>query len=158
MKIDPALIVFFASMFPLGELRAGIPLGMYLGMPIESAFFWGELGNFVVVILILKLLGPVSAWLMKHSAWFNRFLTKLFHLTREKHTRAYKKYGPYLVAALVAIPFPGTGGWTGALLAFLFDMPFWKSILLITFGNLIAGTLVALGFGGAMEFIKFIKH
>lgn len=153
-QLPREILVFLASMMPIGELRAGIPLGLLLGMPAESVFFWAELGNILIILLVLKALGPMSGWLMKHSAWCNRFFEKLFHHTRKKHSERFEKMGAVFIVLLVAIPLPGTGAWTGALLAFLFDLPYWKSIGLIFIGNIIAGILITLGFGGAMEFIK----
>jgi len=148
------LLVFLASMMPIGELRAAIPLGLFLGMPAEAAFFWAQLGNILIIMLILKILGPTSAWLMKHSKWCEKFFAKLFHHTRTKHREKFEKMGSWFIVLLTAIPLPGTGGWTGALLAFLFDLPYWKSIGLIFIGNIIAGLLVTFGVGGAMEFVK----
>ena len=152
------LLVFLASMLPVGELRAAIPLGLFLGMSSEAAFFWAELGNILIIMLILKMLGPISGFLMQHSKWFNKIFTKLFHHTRNKHTHRFEKMGAPLILVLAAIPLPGTGGWTGALLAFLFDLPFWKSVLLILIGNLIAGILILLGIGGGLEFIHLLNH
>lgn len=127
-------------------------------MPAESVFFWAELGNILIILLLLKAFGPVSGWLMKHSVWCKRFFEKLFNHTRKKHSEKFEKMGAVFIVMLVAIPLPGTGAWTGALLAFLFDLPYWKSIGLILIGNIIAGILITLGFGGAMEFTKiFIK-
>lgn len=149
------LLVFLVSMLPVGELRAAIPLGLFFGMSPEAAFFWAELGNILIIMLVLKMLGSVSTWLMKHSKWCDKFFTKLFHHTRTKHGQKFDKTGAILILILAAIPLPGTGGWTGALIAFLFDIPYWKSIGLIFIGNLICGVLVTVGFGSAMEFIKF---
>ncbi len=152
------LLVFLASMMPIGELRAAIPLGLFLGMSPEAAFFWAELGNILIIFPILKLLGPISAWLMKHSKWCDKIFTKLFHHTRTKHSEKMEKMGEVFIVILTAIPLPGTGAWTGALLAFLFEVPFRRSILLILAGNIICGILVTLGVGGAMEFVKiFVK-
>lgn len=152
------LLVFLAAMMPIGELRAAIPLGLFLGMPSEAAFFWAELGNILIILPILKLLGPISTWLMQHSKWFDKIFTKLFHHTRAKHSQKMEKMGEVFIVILTAIPLPGTGAWTGALLAFLFDVPFWRAVLLILAGNILCGILVLLGVGGAMEFIKiFVK-
>ena len=158
MNLPPALIVFLMSMLPVGELRAAIPVGLFLGMPAEAAFFWAELGNMIPIFFILKLLGPTSTWLMKHSVFFNKLLTKLFHSTREKHSKKFERIGSLMIVLLEAIPLPGTGGWTGAVIAFLFDVPYWKAIGLIFIGNVIAGILVTAGVGGAMEFIKLFSH
>lgn len=152
--VSRELLVFLASMMPIGELRAGIPLGLLLGMPAEAAFFWAQLGNILAIMLILKVLGPISTWLMKHSKWCEKFFAKLFHHTRTKHSEKFEKLGSIFIVAIAAIPIPGTGGWTGALLAFLFELPYWKSIGLIFIGNIICGLLVTFGIGGAMEFVK----
>ncbi len=148
------LVVFFASMLPIGELRAALPLGLFLGLSPEASFFWSELGNILIVMLILKMLGPISIWLMKHSKWLNKMFSKLFHHTRTKHTERFEKMGEALLVILTAIPIPGTGAWTAALIAFLFELPYWKSILFILIGNVLCGILITAGFGGAMEFIK----
>jgi len=153
--IPKELIVFFASMLPIGELRAGIPLGLFWGMSKESTFFWAQLGNIVIVMAILKILGPISSWLMKHSKWCEKNFNKLFHHTRTKHQKKIEKMGGFFLILITSIPVIGTGGWTAALIAFLFGLPYWQSVGFILIGNIICGILVILGFGGAMEFIKF---
>ncbi len=156
--LPPELLVFLASMFPIGELRTGIPLGIFLGMQPLWAFFWGEFGNILIVMLALKLLKPISSWLMAHSKFCNHIFLKIFHHTRNKHSTKIKKMGSFFLLALTAIPIPGTGGLTGALVAFIFDLAYWPSIGLIFIGNIIAGILVMFGAGGIMELIKlFIK-
>jgi len=153
--IPRELLVFFAAMLPIGELRAGIPLGLLLGMPGEAVFFWAELGNILIILLVLKALGPISAWLMKHSKWCDRVFTKLFHHTRTKHSAKMEKMGEVFIVLLTTIPLPGTGAWTGALLAFLFNVPYWRAILLIFIGNILCGILLLFGVGGAIELYKF---
>lgn len=156
--LPPELLVFFTSMLPIVELRGAIPLGLLLHLPIEGAFFWAEIGNMIPIFFILKLLGPVSDFLIKHSKFFEKFFHKLFTLTREKHGHKMQKWGAASILILTSIPLPGTGAWTGALLAFLFDIPFWKAVILILIGNLIAGLLICFGFGSAIEVAKlFVK-
>ena len=157
MTIPPELLVFGVSMLPIFELRGAIPLGMLLGMSKEAAFFWAEIGNIIPVFFLLKLLGPISKWLMEHFKFFNRIFTKIFTHTREKHSKTFTKFGPVFLIALTAIPLPGTGAWTGVLITFLFDMPYWRSILLILIGNIIAGILVSFGFGAGLELIKMFQ-
>jgi uncharacterized membrane protein len=155
MPLPPEILVLFVAMLPVLELNAAIPLGLLLHMPIEAAFFWAQIGNIIPVMLILKLLEPISGFLMKHFHFFNIFFTKLFDKTRKKHSQKFEQVGSILLITLIAIPLPGAGAWTASLLAFLFDLPYWRSVLLILAGNIIAGFLICLGFGGAMEVGKF---
>jgi len=155
--IPKELIVFLTSMLPVGELRAAIPLGLFLGISPEGSFFWAELGNILMIMLILKILGPISTFLMKHSKWCEKIFTKLFHHTRTKHSQKFEKMGSAFIILMTALPIPGTGGWTGALIAFLFDLPYWQSVGLILVGNILCGILVTFGFGSAMEFIKMFS-
>ncbi len=157
MTIPPALLIFGLSMLPIVELRGAIPLGVLMKMPIESAFFWAELGNIIIVLLILKLLGPTSEFLIRHSKFFQNFFTKLFAFTRKKHSRKFEKFGTALIVLLTATPLPGTGAWTGALLAFLFDINYFRAVGLIFIGNIVAGMLISFGIGGTLEIFKFLK-
>ena len=149
MNIDffvalPAWIkVFFLSMMPFGELRASIPVGIAVyKMDPALVFFVSVLGNITAVLLILIFLGFISRYLSRKSYLFNRFFAWLFTRTKDKHYAIIEKYGIYALAVFVAVPLPFTGGWTGALIAFVFGIPFWQSFLSIAAGVLIAGLLV----------------
>ena len=157
MKITPILLVIIISALPIGELRAGIPLGQYLGMSAITAFLWAELANIAIVIILLKTLKPVTTWLMKNFKFFHRFLTKIFESTRKKHSQKIQQAEVVGLITFVAIPLPGTGAWTASLLAFLFDIPFWRALISIFIGNIIAGLLVTAGIGSAIEIIKYFK-
>jgi len=140
----PELIVTFIAAMPILELRAAMPVGKLLGMPIESIFFWSIVGSILPVFFILKFLDPVSKFLMKHSKWFNRLLTNIFEKTRKKHTKKFEEIGAVLLLSFTAIPFPGFGAWTGALIAYLFNVPYWKAIGLITAGVIIMAVIVGM--------------
>lgn len=157
MIIPKELIVLASAMLPFSELNGAIPLGVFLGLPIEAAFFWAEVGNIIPIMLILKLFGPISTWLMKHSVFFKRFFTKIFDTTRQKHSQKIDKLGAVFLAGFIAIPLPGAGAWTASLIAFLFNFPYWRAVGIIFIGNICAGILVSLGIGGALEIIKFLK-
>ncbi|MEW6407380.1 MAG: small multi-drug export protein [Patescibacteria group bacterium] len=156
--IPKEIATFFIAMLPIGELRASIPiaLGVY-NLSWSQAFFWSVLGNIIPVVLILLCLEPLSWFLSKHFKIFERFFLWLFAWTRKKHNHRFEKWGAVTLIAFVAIPLPMTGGWTGAVAAFVFGIPFRKSLPLIFSGILIAGiivTLTSLGVSFSFNFLN----
>ena len=132
-------------MTPIGELRLSLPLALTVyRLDWGVAFLISVIGNLIPVLLILLFLGPVSKYLATNFKIFQRFFTWLFERTRRKHDSKIKKYGYPALVAFVAIPLPVTGGWTGSLIAFLFDIPFRKAFPLIASGVVIAGVIVSL--------------
>lgn len=107
----------------------------------------------VPVIFIVYLLDPVQKFLSAHSRLFNWFFQKLFARTRRKHTKRFETMEEIALVAFVAIPLPMTGGWSGALAAFVFGISPKKSIPLIFLGVLIAGIIVSLLTLGVKFFI-----
>lgn len=139
-----ALIVFFLSMTPLAELRLGIPYGMgVLKMATLETFFWGVLGNIIPVIILLKLLPLATEWIFRHSNFLKTRLKKYFERLHVQHSTKFNRLGALFLAAFVAVPLPGTGAWTGALLAYLFNIPFWLAFGSISLGVVGAGVIVA---------------
>ncbi len=137
------LATFLIAMTPVGELRAAIPLALgFYKMSVFSAFFWSVSGNIAAVIIILILIKPVSGFLISHFPFFNRFLKYLFARTRKNFSASQIKWGELALIIFVAIPFPATGGWSGALVAYLFGIPFKRALFLISAGVVIAGVLV----------------
>lgn len=149
------IIVFLTAMIPVIELRGAIPLGYAMGIPPETIFLWAFFGNLLPCLFILLLLEPISKLLMKYSVLFNKFFTKLFEKTRTKHTSSIEKWGAPFLITFVAIPLPGTGAWTGCLIAFIFGMKYWKALLSISLGIVIADLLVTLSLAGILS-IKFV--
>ncbi|MCK4525039.1 MAG: small multi-drug export protein [Candidatus Andersenbacteria bacterium] len=142
-NFPPELATFIISMLPISELRGAIPvaIGVYHLNPIE-AYFLAVIGNIIPVVFILKYLEPVSEYLMAKSKFSNKFFTYLFEHTRRKHNGKFEKWGALALITFVAIPLPVTGGWSGALAAFVFGIPFKKALPLIFLGVMIAGVIV----------------
>jgi uncharacterized membrane protein len=136
------LRTMFIAMIPIFELRGAIPAAKVWGMPLWSAYIWAVIGNMIPVPFILLFLGPFSDWLRRHSRSMDRFFAWLFARTRRKHSKTYERWREFALCIFVAIPFPGTGAWTGSLAAFVFDVPFWPAMLSIFCGVLIAGVAV----------------
>ncbi len=142
-NFPPELATFIISMLPISELRGAIPvaIGVYNLNPAE-AYFIAVIGNMIPVIFILKYINPISKYLMSKSKFFDKFFTFLFERTRKKHNGKFEKWGALALITFVAIPLPVTGGWSGALAAFVFGIPFKKALPLIFLGIIIAGIII----------------
>ena len=152
--LTPELAVFLTSMLPVIELRGALPLAINVfNIAWPKAFLIAYIGNMIPAPLILWLLAPVVKLLSKISI-FERFFSWLFDRTRRRSNRMIEKYEEIGLMAFVAIPLPGTGAWTGVLIAFLFGLDFKKSLLIIAIGVFIAGIIVSslclLGWLGAI--------
>ncbi len=143
--VPSQISVIIISMTPIFELRGSIPvaIGVYK-MTIIEAYFWSVLGNIIPVIFWVFFLEKISNWLRANFRFWDKFFDWLFQRTTKKANDKIKKYGDWGLFFLVAIPLPVTGGWTGALAAFLFGVKKIKAIGIIFSGILIAGIIVTL--------------
>lgn len=156
-NFPPEFAVFIISALPLGELRAAfilVAMGVFK-LSLPETFFWAVLGNIISVGILCRILDPLSHFLMKHSKFFNRFFTRLFEKTRHKHSDKIQKWGALALVIFVAIPLPLTGGWTGAVIASVFGIPFKKSFPLVSAGVLIAGLIMVLAAKGFISLNLF---
>jgi len=134
---------FLLAMTPIGELRAAIPVALAVyKMPWTAAYIAAVLGNLVPAVFLLLFLEPVSAFLSRRFKIFKSFFGWLFARTRHRGGKWFKRYGWLGLIPFVAIPLPITGAWTGALLAYLFKIPFKKAFAAITAGVALAGAIV----------------
>jgi uncharacterized membrane protein len=140
---SPEVATFLVSMLPVAELRVSIPLaiGVYHMEPLRALLI-SFLGNIVPVFFILLLIGRISDFLSRKSAFFKKFFTKLFERTRRKNSESFEKWGTLALVIFVAIPLPMTGGWSGAVAAFVFGVPFRKAFASVSLGVFIAGVIV----------------
>jgi uncharacterized membrane protein len=138
------LVVTLIAMLPIFELRGAIPAGVALGMPVWKASLFAVIGNMIPIAFILWFLDPFSSWLSRHSRTMDRFFTWLFARTRRKHSKDFERWQEFALMIFVAIPLPMTGAWSGAVAAFVFDIPKPTALLFIFFGVLIACGVVAL--------------
>ena len=148
--VGEELCVFFCSMLPIIELRGAIPLGATLGLPWWQTFLIAVVGNMLPVPIILLFVKSVLTWMGKcRIKFFNKIANKMFEKA-EKNRAKIEKYAFWGLTLFVAIPLPATGAWTGTLVAALFDMKFWKSLLAAFIGVLIAGVVMTLISYGAV--------
>ena len=144
-------MTFVMAMVPVVELRGAIPLGVAAGLPPAVAAVTAMAGNLMPVPCILLLLRRVFA-LMRKSPWLG---PKVDRLERRAHLKGQKvrKYRTLGLVLLVAIPLPGTGAWTGALVADVLDIRMRTALPAIAAGVIIAGcitTAVTCGVAGLM--------
>ena len=136
--------VFGIAMLPILELKAAIPVGLAMGLPLWETFFIALLGASVPVPFILLLLRPFFAW-CKRTKWFKPMAEKLesrFH----RKSASIRKYSLLGLFVFVAVPIPTTGVWTGSGIAALLDLRMLHALPAIILGNAVAGLiLLAMG-------------
>ena len=142
---------FLIAMLPVVELRGAIPVGVgMLGRSaLPSVYLAAVLGNMLPVPFIIVYIRRIFQWLRRRSRRLDGLVTRLetkAHLKGRMVTR-YKYLG---LCILVAIPLPGTGAWTGALVAAFLDMRLRSAVPAIFLGVVIAGILVSMVTGGVI--------
>ena len=130
-KITDELIVFIISLFPVLELRGGILAAKSLEMQLIPAFVICFIGNMLPIPFILLFIRKIFS-LLRDKRFFGKIIKKL-ESRSEKKRKTIDKYGLWGLLFFVAIPLPGTGGWTGALIAALMKLPVRKSLFFIAF-------------------------
>lgn len=138
--IPKEVIIFFISMLPVLELRGGMIAAKLLGVNIVKAFIICYVGNIVPVPLIILFIRKIFRFLEKFGA--TKKLVSAIERNSDKKKDKIIKYREWGLLAFVAIPLPGTGGWTGALLAALLDIRLRKSFPIIALGVLIADIIM----------------
>lgn len=138
------LATMLMAMTPIVEVRAAIPiaLGVYK-MSVVSAVIFSVIGDMIPALLILLFMGRASDFLRKRSRLCDRFFVWWFKNTEDKFAKDSARYGLMALFIFVAVPFPGTGSWTGATAAFLFGLPFLPSLISIFGGAMVATSLIA---------------
>ena len=135
-----SLMTFVMAMVPVVELRGAIPAGTGAGLDPIVATIIAIVGNLVPVPFLILFTRRVFDWL-KTMRIFRKLVEKL-EARAEKKSQVVMKYAWIGLCILVAIPLPGTGAWTGALVAAMMDMRLKKAMPSITLGVVLAGIIV----------------
>lgn len=152
----PYLVVFLISMVPLIELRGAIPYGLAIGLDPFLTYALAILGNCIPVPFILFFIKKILAAMQASRV---RFFQRVATFVVERGQRGFKKVQKYAVFGLylfVAVPLPGTGAWTGALIAALLDMKKRYAFPSIFLGVLTAGVVMSLITGGVLAGLEFL--
>ena len=128
------------SMVPIIELRGALPSGVAMGLTPWTAFAVSVIGNMVPVPFIILFIRKILDW-MKRFDGFRRIAERLENKAK-KHEDKIAKYEALGLFILVALPLPGTGAWTGSLVAAIFDIRLRNAVPVIFAGVLTAGLIV----------------
>ena len=143
-KVSKEVIIFLISMVPILELRGGLIAAgpALLDVPMWKAIPICVIGNIIPVPFILLLITPIFDW-MKGTKRLRPLVEKLETKAMSKSEKI-EKYEFWGLMTFVGIPLPGTGAWTGALIAALLGIRFWKAFLAVTLGVLIAMVIMTI--------------
>ena len=137
------LSTFLISMVPFIELRGAIPIAALHGLALYIAFPVAIVGNLIPAPFIILFIRRIFVFLRRHFPRLNSLVDRLEQKAKRKQKKVEKGtfWGLFI---LVAIPLPGTGAWTGALVAAMMDMRLKRAMPAITLGVVTAGVIMAL--------------
>jgi uncharacterized membrane protein len=143
-KVGNKIIVFLISMVPILELRGGLLAAgpAFLDVPMWQAIPICMIGNIIPVPFILLLITPIFNW-MKGTKLFRPMVEKLEAKAMSK-SEQIEKYEFWGLAFFVGIPLPGTGAWTGSLIAALLGMKFKKAFPAVLIGIVMATVIMTI--------------
>ena len=139
--LGETLLTMLISMLPVVELRGGLPAGVAMGLPIPVAFAASLVGNMIPVPFIILFVRPLFKWVRIHIPKLEGFISHL-EARAEAKSADVLRYQTWGLLIFVAIPLPGTGAWTGALIAGLRDLRLRYALPVIGAGVAVAGIIM----------------
>lgn len=150
--IGRLIMTLLISMVPVVELRGAIPMAVAHDVPLWLAILVACVGNLIPVPFIIIFIRKVFAWVRRRLPKLDGFVERLERRAAKK-SDLVQQFSFWGLVILVAIPLPGTGAWTGALIAAMLEMRLKRSFPAITLGVFIAGLLVGLASHGVINII-----
>lgn len=146
------LSTIFVSMVPVIELRGAIPIGVSLGLDLVPTILLCIIGNIIPVPFIIIFIRRIFEWMRKISPKLDAIVVRMEQkaMSKKDIIDKYKIFGLYV---LVAIPLPGTGAWTGSLVAAIFDIRLKRAFPAIFAGVATAGLIMGLVTAGVVALI-----
>jgi uncharacterized membrane protein len=140
-EIGKMLVTLVVSMLPIVELRGAIPIGVAMGLSPMTAAAISIVGNLLPVPFIILFIRRIFEWMKNKSPRLAAVAGKLEDKALSKGSAFYK--GEIIgLLVFVAIPLPGTGAWTGALIAAILNMRLKTAVPTIAAGVLVAGLII----------------
>lgn len=146
------LMTLFISMVPVLELRAAIPAGVIAGLDIPVVVATAIIGNLIPIPFIIVFIRKIFKWMQSKSEKLAEIVKKLEDKADRKKDKVLK-YEFWGLMLFVAIPLPGTGAWTGALIAAMLDMQLKRAFPAIAAGVAIAAIIVTVATYGVAALI-----
>ncbi len=142
------ILVFIISLMPILELRGGLIAAALLGLDPIPSYIISMIGNILPVPFILLLITKILEWMRKSKINFLNKTANWLYEKVEKNKGQIEKYGYLGVVLFVGIPLPGTGAWTGSLIASVLELDKKKTFLAVLAGIVIASIIMmVLSFG-----------
>ena len=134
-------MTFLIAMVPVLELRAAIPAGVIAGLNLQAVLAAAIMGNLLPIPFIIVFIRKIFKWMQSKSPRLANIVAKL-EAKADKKKEKVLKYEFWGLMLFVAIPLPGTGAWTGALIAAMLDMQLKRAFPAIAVGVLTAAIIV----------------
>lgn len=168
--LEKCIYVFLISMLPVVELRLGMPTGIGVGLPFWLSFLCAVLGNMLPVPFLIMFSKGIFAWFARQKdvqtenknvfvkCWYKciNFIGKILFKVNKRADEKAKTIGNYELFGLflfVAIPLPGTGAWTGSLIAAVLRLRLFKAAAAILAGVMASGLIMGLVSEGVFGFL-----
>lgn len=137
------IYTYLWAITPIVELRGAIPIGyLHYQLGIIPVTLLGILGGLTIVVFCMVTL-PLVFKVMERFSLLKKLKDALLERTRKNYSDKLLLWGEVFLVLLVALPLPGSGAFTGSLVAYLFGIPLKTAFLLISFGTVISGLIVA---------------
>lgn len=137
--VSPLFSTFLVSMLPIVELRGALILSSLLKIPLKQAVLLAIIGNMLPIPFLIIGIENLINWLSEHN--LNKVVTIIHHKV-EKHRHEIETVGFWGLVIFVGIPLPGTGAWTGSIIAGLLGMNRWRATLAIFLGVCLAALIM----------------
>lgn len=149
------LATFGVALVPVLELRAGIPVGMALGLPTIAATATAVLGNIVQIKLAMLVIAWAYRWLVRFPR-IGRWVADT-EIKVRPHAALIERWGWVGLALFVLLPLPGTGVWGGVLVSRLLGLGLGAVWMGLALGVALSGTVIGLGAHGALTAFRFLQ-
>ena len=141
--LSPEIIIFLVSLLPVLELRGGLIAAAILGVEWWVAFPICVIGNLLPIPFILLFIRKIFDFIKRTNfLWMSKIVTKIDDKAQNK-SKGVETASFWGLFAFVAIPLPGTGAWTGALIANILNVKTLRASWIILLGVITAGLIVS---------------
>lgn len=138
------ILVFIISLMPILELRGGLLAAALIGLDPIPSYIISIVGNILPIPFILLLITKILEWMKNSKITFFNKIANWLNVKVEKHKSQIEKFGYLGVILFVGIPLPGTGAWTGSLIASVLEMDRKKTFLAVLVGIFMASIIMML--------------